>query len=588
MESEDESKSEIFDDSKVDLGSDDGYIVVDHSHDDERVLDDEEDSKVDLDSNDEKDDGELETEETPKTEQKHHNFHHKKSATFVKSILSDVVSGEPRLEKEEVETVRGEIIDEEFKHMPAPSDDSVVEAEIVFDGAFERPTPKKNQNDFGDTLERPTPKANPIEEDEFSNLNDEEINKKAREIVNKAMEEFLEDVFEDEPADNEANTENIDEVNETKTEINDNNEEIIEDNEFIQQETTDDGDVDGFTYYKGSNDVTSKLRKNNFYYEEEKPKTVRESIKGIKKDIKYINKSLKEIENPTQIDYVSVVDRTEEFDPMEYLNRQSDVDSDEIIKREEMAFNNDDDFEEMVIEDTIQNDVITPIPEEELKDQTLENIISSADEDYKEIERQRRKKNNQFKSFDDHKLPGKRKMEDEIVDYVFVEDIGLNSQDELYNQPVDNVAKSISNIVDIEGPIHVSEVTKRVKESCNIKRAGANLKKRVNEAILEAENAGNIMKIGDFLYDASNNDIAIRKRNKPNIDLISNEEIAKNIEVVLLHKNNVTTKQIAKETSRNFGFKSTSKKTAARINNVLDLMIAHDKIKLENDIVELK
>ena len=96
------------------------------------------------------------------------------------------------------------------------------------------------------------------------------------------------------------------------------------------------------------------------------------------------------------------------------------------------------------------------------------------------------------------------------------------------------------------------------------------------------------MKIGDFLYDASNNDIAIRKRNKPNIDLISNEEIAKNIEVVLLHKNNVTTKQIAKETSRNFGFKSTSKKTAARINNVLDLMIAHDKIKLENDIVELK
>ena len=551
-------------------------------------MDDEEDSKVDLDSNDEKDDGELETEETPKTEQKHHNFHHKKSATFVKSILSDVVSGEPRLEKEEVETVRGEIIDEEFKHMPAPSDDSVVEAEIVFDGAFERPTPKKNQNDFGDTLERPTPKANPIEEDEFSNLNDEEINKKAREIVNKAMEEFLEDVFEDEPADNEANTENIDEVNETKTEINDNNEEIIEDNEFIQQETTDDGDVDGFTYYKGSNDVTSKLRKNNFYYEEEKPKTVRESIKGIKKDMKYINKSLKEIENPTQIDYVSVVDRTEEFDPMEYLNRQSDDDSDEIIKREEMAFNNDDDFEEMVIEDTIQNDVITPIPEEELKDQTLENIISSADEDYKEIERQRRKKNNQFKSFDDHKLPGKRKMEDEIVDYVFVEDIGLNSQDELYNQPVDNVAKSISNIVDIEGPIHVSEVTKRVKESCNIKRAGVNLKKRVNEAILEAENAGNIMKIGDFLYDASNNDIAIRKRNKPNIDLISNEEIAKNIEVVLLHKNNVTTKQIAKETSRNFGFKSTSKKTAARINNVLDLMIAHDKIKLENDIVELK
>ena len=46
-------------------------------------------------------------------------------------------------------------------------------------------------------------------------------------------------------------------------------------------------------------------------------------------------------------------------------------------------------------------------------------------------------------------------------------------------------------------------------------------------------------------------------------------------------------KEIAKETSRNFGFKSTSKKTADRINGVLDLMIANNKVKITNDIVEL-
>ena len=49
----------------------------------------------------------------------------------------------------------------------------------------------------------------------------------------------------------------------------------------------------------------------------------------------------------------------------------------------------------------------------------------------------------------------------------------------------------------------------------------------------------------------------------------------------------MTTKQIAKETSRNFGFKSTSKKTADRINGVLDLMIANNKVKITNDVVEL-
>ena len=150
------------------------------------------------------------------------------------------------------------------------------------------------------------------------------------------------------------------------------------------------------------------------------------------------------------------------------------------------------------------------------------------------------------------------------------------------------MAKSINDIVDIEGPIHVNEVTKRVKDSCNIKRAGSTLKKRVNAAISQAENSGDIIRIGDFLYDASNNNIVIRKRNKPNIELISDEEIAKSIETVLIHKTDVTTSQIAKETSRNFGFRSTSKKTASRINSVLDLMIANNKVKIDNDIVELK
>ena len=106
-------------------------------------------------------------------------------------------------------------------------------------------------------------------------------------------------------------------------------------------------------------------------------------------------------------------------------------------------------------------------------------------------------------------------------------------------------------------------------------------------AINVAENSGDIIKIGDFLYDASNNNVIIRKRNKPNIELISDEEIAKSIEMVLIHNQNISTKQIAKEASRNFGFRSTSKKTATRINSVLDLMIANNRVKIVNDKVEL-
>lgn len=590
---------------KVDLGSDDDYIYVDHSNDEpvEEIIDDEpkaeekplDDEKVDL-GNDEdyihvdhSDDDLVNEEETGGEIDKRPHVKSRRGQ-HVKSFISDVMAGESQLEPREIVTLRGEIMEEEDVplHKPAPKDDYVVEAEIVKEDE-ELNVLNDNLPDWGDDdipLERPSPKGI-FQDDELNALNDdfsdEDIHDEAINIVNKAMREFIDDVFEDEEESSPK-----EEVQETPQE---------EPVEEPQEE-----EIDDTIYYQGATDVNNPLRKNNVYYsnEEYKNKTLKSSLKGIKKDMQYINKSLNEIQNPTEIDYVSVVDRTEEFDINEYLSRPSDDDSDKIIQREEEKTFAEEEEQRIekelrmeVLEKEIASDedVIVPVHERErrenLKDQALEDIILSANEDYKEIEKERHRKDNQLKAFDDKKLPGKKKLEDSIFDYVEATDFGLNSSDDLYKQPIDNVAKSIDEIVAVEGPIHVSEVTKRVKNSCNIKRAGSNLKKTVASAIDSAENSGGIIRIGDFLYDASNNEVLIRKRNKPNIELISDEEIAKSIELVLLYNSNVNTGQIAKLTSRNFGFRSTSKKTATRINSVLDLMIANNKVKIQNDIVEL-
>ncbi|WP_458403984.1 DUF3320 domain-containing protein [Methanobrevibacter sp.] len=580
----------------------------------------------------------------------------------IRSRISDVVGGEPKLEPEEIETVRGEVMPEDDVplHKPAPKDDQVVEAEIV-DGEetpLSRPDAKEDYYDEDEELNIFNDNLPDLSNDEYDEIHDE-----ATRVIDKAMHDFMKGIFDDdeiiEDSEAEAFNENHgddfemvrqpvedsepdafnenhgDDFERVRQPVEDRqerhvHEEIpepiedipaedipvpvrenaVEDIEFADEDgepVKDDNEpaevqdiADGTVYYQGANDVTNPLRKNNVYYKNEQKKSLKDSIKGIKKDMQYINKSLNEIENPTQIDYVSVVDRTEEYDPSEYLSRPSDDDSDRIIQmEEELTFA---EKEEQRIEKELRrqalesktagdDNVVVTVNEqqrrEELKDQALEDIIQSADENYKEIEKERFQQNNKLKSFDNHKLPGKKKIEDDIIDYVQAADFGLNSQNELYNQPIGNVAKSINEIVDIEGPVHVNEVTKRIKDSCKIKRAGSNLKKTVTRAIDEAENSGDIIRIGDFLYDASNNNVVVRKRDKPNIELISDEEIAKSIELVLLHKPNLTTKQIAKETSRNFGFRSTSKKTASRINGVLDLMIANNRVKIVNDYVEL-
>ena len=635
---------------KVDLGSDDDYIFVDHSTDEPIEESDDKENIVDEDSQQNIEERQNDT----KSKMRH------KLDSFIADVINNA---ESQLEPEEIETLRGEVIDEDIEssHKPAPEDEFVVEAEIVTDGEdlniFNDVLPDLNNDvsinddetesieDYSD-LKRPTPKTN-FEDEELNIFNDDlpdmrnDVHDEATKIVDRAMDEFMEEVFSSNDSSNEKFTETIenddtDIIENENSKINSDNRDdwsvgnddvginsdnrddwsVGNDDVGINSDNRDDWSVgnddevnsnkssdesineDGVTFYQGSNDVKSKLRKNNLYYDDEKPRSVRDSIRGFKKDMQYINKSLKEIENPTKVDYVSVVDRTEEYNPEDYLNMPSDDDSQLIIDREEeltFAEKEEKRIERELmaesIEEDLTDDVIVNVNnkhvQEEIKDQTLEDIIQSANEDYKEIEKERYKNNNTLKSFDDKKLPGKRKLEDSIFDYVEVTDIGIHSSDELYKKPSSEVAKSINAIVDVEGPIHVSEVIKRVKDSCNIKRAGSTLKKTVNSAISESENSGDIIKIGDFLYDASNNNVVIRRRNKPNIDLISDEEISKNIELVLLHKQNMTTKQIAKETSRNFGFKSTSKKTADRINGVLDLMIANNKVKITNDVVEL-
>ncbi|WP_407424274.1 DUF3320 domain-containing protein [Methanobrevibacter sp.] len=602
------------DDDKVDLGSDDDYIYVDHSHDDERVLDDDEPASSD----------ETVKEDLDKvTDVNSHVSNRPGVKDKINSFISDVINNDSQLEPEEIETVRGEVIDdEEPLHKPAPKDEFVVEAEIVNGkeelNVFNDELPDLNNQDSldgesedeFDDLERPSQKFDFDDDDEELNIFtdrdlqfDDEIREEATRVVNNAVSEFMDEVFDNIDLDDDVSQGDGEPIIEDDVSqedaglIVDDDEPDEEDGEKTAQNPPE---ADGVTYYKGANDVKSKLRKNNFYYEDEKPKSVRDSIKGFKKDIKYINKSLKEIENPTQIDYVSVVDRTEEYNPEDYLNMPSDDDSQLIIEKEEgltFAEQEEKRIEKELMMEALKKEiaddenVIVTVHEqhrrEEIKDQALEDIILSANEDYKEIEKERYQSNNTLKSFDDQKLPGKGKMEDNIVEYVQAEDIGLSSQDDLYKKPAGEVAKSVNYIVDVEGPVHVTEVIKRIKDSCAIKRAGSNLKKTVNAAIGESEKSGTIIRIGDFLYDASNNNVLVRKRNKPNIDLISDEEISKNIELVLLYKQNLTTKQIAKETSRNFGFKSTSKKTADRINGVLDLMIANNKVKITEDIVEL-
>ena len=190
----------------------------------------------------------------------------------------------------------------------------------VSDMTRNRPVKEREFNHIIDEAFENNPEGN-LGEDDISNL--------ASALVNKAFDDVISDTLN---KNNEENTQ--------KFETNDNNiHSDIENNDVDaknpQNFNNPSTSPDGITYYEGIDDVNSPLRKNNLYYDgdKHKNKSVKDSIRSGIRDIKYIRKSLNEIENPTQVGYVSVVDRTEEYDENDYLTPIQDYEGEEYVQK---------------------------------------------------------------------------------------------------------------------------------------------------------------------------------------------------------------------------------------------------------------
>ena len=404
--------------------------------------------------------------------------------------------------------------------------------------------------------------------------------------------------------------------------INENQDEYL--NQGIEIDETSNTDED----FISISDVNSPLKKNNLYYSRNnKNESIFDRISNVKKELEYINNSLKEIENPTPTEVVHVIDRiSDDLSEMEknieetndgviisddstdeitagskvYESEEENIDSENISSDNIFdEYINDSDIlnkqtDEYVTDSTVIDkedlDNIKKSKHNESDFEELENIIEDFDTQYKAIEKRRYNENNQLKAHDTRKLPKKGKtMKDYIKPYVEVIDLDLNTPEDVYDKSISYLAEQIHKIVETEGPVHKDIVIKRIKNQSDIKRASTKLKTAVEDGISYGETNGFITVIDQFLYTQDiNSEVEIRERVKPNIDYICNDEIVANIKLVLLFKEHLSIDKLTKTVARNFGFKSTSKKTSAKINSVIDLMLAESVLVNINGEIQLK
>ena len=207
----------------------------------------------------------------------------------------------------------------------------------------------------------------------------------------------------------------------------------------------------------------------------------------------------------------------------------------------------------------------------ELDDDLFEDIISDVGQDYQDLENERIKEANVLSAVDNTRLTPTGELEDYIEEYKEIEDIIIKSPAEIYDDEK-KLATAVMDIVAAEGPIHVETVIRRLRESCGLSRAGTKFKNAISAAINRNEANLNLIREEDFLF-IDYDSVKVRKRVKPNIDLISEVEIEKAIDLVLSFEKSLKVNELTKKVSRAFGFRSTSKKTSNRITLVIDAMI---------------
>jgi len=147
---------------------------------------------------------------------------------------------------------------------------------------------------------------------------------------------------------------------------------------------------------------------------------------------------------------------------------------------------------------------------------------------------------------------------------------------ELHEAPGSLLFGPITEIVRVEGPVHVSEVQRRIADAVGVTRIGSRIKQNLGWAIGNAERRGMILSRGEFLWSTGMNTPVVRDRGAvrgKRIEMVAPEEIAQALRMIVKHSYGVDRREAAIEAARLLGFRSVSKNTAKQTLKVLDNLV---------------
>ncbi|MEX2376343.1 MAG: DUF3320 domain-containing protein [Dehalococcoidia bacterium] len=167
--------------------------------------------------------------------------------------------------------------------------------------------------------------------------------------------------------------------------------------------------------------------------------------------------------------------------------------------------------------------------------------------------------------------------------YEFVPVVLLGEPDEFYTAPVSQISKVVLQVIDFEGPVHISEVSRRVAASWSMQRTGSQIVQRVDNAVEQLVRNGNIDREGDFLSSAHKTLVPVRSRAIEDVvfssDIIPRVEVEEAIRILLRHRAPLLPDELVTEAGRVLGFKRTGNKLKRLIDSAREQLIKRGELR---------
>ena len=161
--------------------------------------------------------------------------------------------------------------------------------------------------------------------------------------------------------------------------------------------------------------------------------------------------------------------------------------------------------------------------------------------------------------------------------------ISTNGRD-LHAVPPNTMANWIQRVVEIESPVHLNEIAKRVASAVGVKKVGNRIRNAVENAAERATHSKSIQVRNEFFYWTEQEQIHVRDRSElPNasrkLELIAPEEIQIAIKQLVSDAFGIERNDLSREVCKLFGFVTVSANMRQKVEEVINEMIEHGDLK---------